>query len=106
MDALQALRDALGKPVIVLSGYRCPEHNKAVGGSRYSQHMLGNAADIRVNGMTPAQLEEAAQKIPAFRDGGIGRNDYAGFLHVDVRTHLSRWCYAENGQECAYYPPA
>lgn len=43
---LDPLRAAWGKPIRVNSGYRCPELNKAVGGSKTSQHMLGCAADI------------------------------------------------------------
>lgn len=48
MEVLQPLRDFLGKPVVISSGYRCPELNKAVGGVRNSQHMKGEAADIHV----------------------------------------------------------
>lgn len=48
MEVLQPLRDYLGKPVVISSGYRCPELNKAVGGVRNSQHMKGEAADIHV----------------------------------------------------------
>lgn len=44
---LEPLREAYGKPIIVTSGYRCPKLNKAVGGSATSQHVLGQAADIR-----------------------------------------------------------
>lgn len=44
---LEPLRKAYGKPIIVTSGYRCPKLNKAVGGSATSQHVLGQAADIR-----------------------------------------------------------
>ena len=48
MEGLQPLRDFLGKPVVISSGYRCAELNKAVGGVRNSQHMKGEAADIHV----------------------------------------------------------
>ena len=41
MDKLQALRDRLGKPLIVRSAYRSPEHNRAVGGAPASKHMQG-----------------------------------------------------------------
>lgn len=47
---LEPLRTAFGKPIIVSSGYRCQELNKAVGGSRTSQHLLGQAADIHAMG--------------------------------------------------------
>jgi len=44
---LEAVRRVLGnKPIIVSSGYRCPELNKAVGGASNSQHMYGQAADF------------------------------------------------------------
>lgn len=45
---LDPLREAYGKPIIVTSGYRCPELNKVLKGSRTSQHMKGQAADITV----------------------------------------------------------
>ena len=43
---LDPLRDAYGKPIIVTSGYRSPAINAAVKGSKTSQHMKGQAADI------------------------------------------------------------
>jgi len=43
-------------PVIVTSGYRCPELNKAIGGSATSQHCQGQAADIVVPGMKIEEL--------------------------------------------------
>lgn len=53
---LDPIRQALGRPVLISSGYRSPAVNKALGGAAFSQHTLGQAADFRVNGMTPAQL--------------------------------------------------
>ena len=50
---LDPLREAWGGPIHVNSGYRCPELNKAVGGTPYSQHQRGEAADITVG--TPAR---------------------------------------------------
>ena len=47
-DVLDPLRDAWGGPIRVNSGYRCPELNKAVGGTPSSQHQHGEAADITV----------------------------------------------------------
>ena len=48
MEVLQPLRDFLGKPVVISSGYRSEEVNKAVGGVKRSQHLKGEAADIHV----------------------------------------------------------
>ena len=46
LDKLQVLRDRLGKPLIVRSAYRSPEHNRAVGGATRSKHLDGAAFDI------------------------------------------------------------
>ena len=47
-QVLEPLRKAVGKPVIINSGYRCWLLNQKVGGARNSQHLKGQAADIRV----------------------------------------------------------
>jgi zinc D-Ala-D-Ala carboxypeptidase len=43
---MDAVRDRLGQPIVVHSGYRCPAVNAAVGGSKTSDHMLGDACDF------------------------------------------------------------
>ena len=86
VEKLQRLRDAIGRPMIINSGYRCPERNRQVGGSPNSQHMLGTAVDIRVNGMTPRQVAAEAEKIGF---GGIGI--YSTFTHLDTRAGRARW---------------
>jgi zinc D-Ala-D-Ala carboxypeptidase len=53
LDKLQALRDRLGKPLIVRSAYRSPEHNRAVGGATRSKHMEGAAFDIAMANHDP-----------------------------------------------------
>ena len=52
---LDPLREAYGKPIIVSSGYRCPKLNAAVGGAASSQHVKGEAADIRSVADTPEE---------------------------------------------------
>lgn len=47
---MQKVRDLLGHPVVISSGYRCPALNRAVGGSRNSDHMRGLAADFTCPG--------------------------------------------------------
>lgn len=49
-DILQPIRDAWRAPIVVTSGFRSEEVNKAVGGVKTSQHRLGEAADIKVGG--------------------------------------------------------
>lgn len=51
---LDPLREALGKPVLITSGYRSPEVNRAVGGSKTSQHLLGEAVDFVCDDMALA----------------------------------------------------
>ena len=55
-QVLEPLRQHVGKPVVIGSGYRCPTLNKAVGGVTNSQHMTGEAADIHLN-----SIEEGKQ---------------------------------------------
>lgn len=59
---LQPLRDAIGKPVYITSAFRSAAVNRAVGGVPSSQHRKGQAADIRVEGMSAMAL---AQRIVA-----------------------------------------
>jgi uncharacterized protein YcbK (DUF882 family) len=101
-DALDAFRTAAGVPVIVDDAYRCPEHNKAVGGVPNSQHVLGTAADIKIAGLKAFQLEAIAKSIGAIN--GIGRDDHKDYIHVDVRLKPAHWCYGLNGQQETYYP--
>jgi uncharacterized protein YcbK (DUF882 family) len=91
LDGLEKLRAlAAGAPVLVHAGYRCPEHNAAVGGVPHSEHTLGLAADIAVPGLSLQHMYELALQVPEFVQGGIGVYD-GGFLHVDVREHRARW---------------
>jgi hypothetical protein len=53
---LEQVRAAVGKPITISSGYRCPVLNTAVGGARDSAHLQGLAADINVSGMAPKDL--------------------------------------------------
>lgn len=56
VNVLQPLRDAIGKPITIMSGYRCPQANKVCGGAAKSQHMSGQAADIECYGMSTEAL--------------------------------------------------
>lgn len=85
---LDALREDLDRPIIINSGYRCAKHNKAVGGSPNSQHLLGKAADIRCTGVTPEELARYAEK-----HGFDGIGLYTWGIHVDVRGYKARWDY-------------
>src|SRR6056297_2229085 len=66
LDKLQALRDRLGKPLIVRSAYRSPEHNRSVGGATRSKHMDGAAFDIAMANHDPVAFEAAARDVGFF----------------------------------------
>jgi hypothetical protein len=81
MDKLQALREALGVPLLITSAYRSPEHNRKVGGAKNSLHMKGVAFDVRMENQDPYAFEMAAREV-GFR--GIGYYPKQGFMHVDL----------------------
>lgn len=56
---LEDVRHAVGKPIRVSSGYRCRKVNNAVGSKDTSQHLLGCAADIKIEGVKPDELMKA-----------------------------------------------
>ena len=83
---LQRVRDHFGKSVVVTSGYRSPEVNAAVGGSKTSDHCKGQAADIEIPGVPNAELAEwirdnldFTQVILEFYTQGIPDS---GWVHV------------------------
>ena len=88
VELLEAIRAAAGGAVTINSGYRSPEHNKAVGGVSHSQHLYGRAADIVVDGASPLLVGQIAEYYLGDR-GGIGV--YETFTHVDTRSVRSRW---------------
>lgn len=85
---LQKIRAHFGKTVTITSAYRTPGKNKAVGGTTYSQHLYGRAADIKVKGVSPKKVAQYAETLLKNK-GGIGT--YSTFTHIDVRTTKARW---------------
>lgn len=83
VSVLDILRHKIGKPVIITSGYRTPEWNAKCGGAKYSYHMRGMAADIRVDGISPKELANKLNEIVPDECGIIVYNNW---VHFDVRT--------------------
>lgn len=81
MTALQLLRDGWGKPIIINSGHRCAQHNRAVGGAPASQH-LKIAFDCRCPRADQEAFAAAAKRV-GFT--GIIRYPARGFVHLDLR---------------------
>ena len=79
---LDILRNKLGKPIIVTSGYRTPGWNAKCNGAKYSYHTRGMAADIKVNGM---KAKELAKKLDEIVPNGCGIIVYDSWVHFDVR---------------------
>jgi len=81
-EVLEEVRLLLGTPMIISSGYRCPDLNELVGGARNSRHMLGLAADfISTDYGTPLKIcqairdsrimfDQLIQEFPDRYDGG------------------------------------
>jgi len=94
-NVLQPLRDDLGKPLIITSGYRSPALNKAIGGSEDSQHSNGEAVDIECIGMSNRELAKYIrdnftfdQLILEFYNPDEGEN--SGWVHVSYVSSDNR----------------
>lgn len=80
IEALDNARDLAGFPFVVNSGFRSIAHNRRVGGSIKSSHLLGWAVDLRVDGSERRYLMVEALLDAGFTRFGIGEN----FIHVDM----------------------
>ena len=91
VEYLQKIREHFGKPITITSGYRCPTHNKRIGGATGSRHSKGDAADIVVSGVSPREVAKYAESIGV---KGVGLYETASdgyFTHIDTRTTKSFW---------------
>ena len=91
-EVLEPLRLWLGEPVIVNSGYRCRELNSLVGGVKNSQHMAGEAADLRVRSEYEAHLWQRWIDRNCEYDQCIVEHNSQGafWLHVSCKRDLRR----------------
>ncbi len=95
VEALREIARQVGKPLLLVSGYRAPERR-----SDHNYHTRGQAADIRVDGMHAYKLRGIARKLGI---RGVGWYPTTNMIHVDVRdvpyfwtdwsgpTHWKRW---------------
>jgi len=90
---LQILRDYTGRAITINSAYRNPQHNAKINGSsKKSQHLLGKAADITIEGLKPAEVYRIIEdliELGEMLQGGLG--SYPTFTHYDIRKTKSRW---------------
>ena len=86
-QVLQPLRDYIDKPITINSGYRCLKLNAAVGGVPTSQHVQGQAADIKVDGLSSFEIAQAVLDLHLPYDQLILYND---FVHISIGTRDRR----------------
>lgn len=92
LKVIDRMSREMGVPVrVILSAYRSPHYNRAVGGKSRSYHMSNMAVDVVFRGVSPWHAASVARRL---RDGGkfkggIGR--YYGFVHVDTRGENVDW---------------
>lgn len=91
VEYVQKIRDHFGKSITVTSGYRCATHNKNVGGATGSRHSKGDAADIVVSGVTPAEVAKYAESIGIKGIGLYETSADGHFTHIDTRDVKSFW---------------
>jgi peptidoglycan hydrolase-like protein with peptidoglycan-binding domain len=99
VDKLQRIRDVLGVPLKITSGYRCIPHNAAVKGSSGSKHRYGMAADWRTanRSINPVALGILAQAV-GFGGIGIYWHSRGAFVHADTRGTKATWLCTTPGQ--------
>lgn len=88
IDVLNKMRAKIGQPVLITSGYRCPEYNAEVGGVPNSQHVLGTAVDITFPNIDCDAVADLAEECGA---DGIGKYPDQEFVHIDTRGEVARW---------------
>lgn len=98
-DNLQALRDALGKPLRIVSGYRTPDYNAKCGGAKSSLHLTAQAADVSCAGVSSAELYALILRLireGVIKQGGVGA--YDNWVHYDIRGRAARWDNRRSGR--------
>jgi uncharacterized protein YcbK (DUF882 family) len=94
LDLIYEVRESLGGSGAfeVISAYRSPETNEMLrsrssGVAKNSQHVLGNAIDLRLRGVTTVDLRDAAISL---QRGGVGYYPASDFVHIDT-GRVRRW---------------
>lgn len=96
LDVIYDVRESLGSngTYQIISAYRSPETNEMLrnrsassGVARRSQHVLGKAIDVRLEGVRTADLRDAAIRL---QRGGVGYYEKSDFVHMDT-GRVRRW---------------
>lgn len=94
LESLQALRDHVRLPIRIIpgGGFRSEATNAKVGGAKASKHMLCQASDIRITGLSPHEIASTIEQLidaGKMKQGGLGI--YSNFVHYDIRGDKARW---------------
>lgn len=88
LNRFDTLRAQFGKPLIVTSGYRCPEHNAKVSSTgRTGPHTTGQAADFAVDRVDAHKLLQIALTM-GFTGIGVQQKGGGRFIHLDTLSSL------------------
>lgn len=88
---MEEVRELMGnKPITINSWYRDPATNRRVGGASRSRHLVGDAVDFTVEGISPPEVNRQLESWWGDR-GGIA--SASCFTHIDARGHKARWSY-------------
>ena len=77
-------RVAIAKPLVITSAYRCPKHNKNVGGAEYSLHVAGQAIDISIATLSNQERLTLLNIAIACGGTGVGINFEKKFIHLSI----------------------
>ncbi|WP_337269728.1 YcbK family protein [Oryzifoliimicrobium ureilyticus] len=98
MGLIHTLESHYGKPVVVSSGYRDPEHNKLVGGAEESMHKSCDAADIQIAGVSKWDIAAFTRALPD--RGGVGTYCHTESVHIDIGNKRDwNWGCSKNQSE-------
>lgn len=86
---LQVLRDDIGAPITIRSGFRTISHNSTIGGAKKSYHLRAMAADIVCPGFSTSQI--FTKILELIKNGTMkagGLHCYTTWVHYDIRGFL------------------
>jgi len=88
-QVLEEIRALVGKPIVITSGFRGEELNKAIGGARNSQHKDGCAADFRITGYTPDEVIRMILTAGIKFDQLI--REFDSWVHISIPLSGKAW---------------
>ncbi len=98
LKVIKTVETHFGKPVIVTSGYRDPDHNRLVGGAEESMHMSCDAADIQIDGVSKWDIASYIRSLPD--RGGVGTYCHTDSIHLDTGRNRD-WNWGCGGKPAA-----